>query len=684
MVGRPSPADPTPAFLSGGGEMGERIRAHDWAATPLGAASRWPPALKTLVALMLASEQPMFIAWGARQTWLYNDAFVPILGAKHPAALARPALAEVWNEAYAVLAPLFERVFAGEPVRMNDFGLMLDRNGRLEEAHFAFSYTPVRDDSGSVAGLFGACIETTDRILASRREVAALERQRQMFEQAPSFVCMLAGPEHVFEFVNRAHRELFNSGEWIGKPVREAFTDLAGQGYYELLDEVYRTGKRHIGEAAMARFRRVPGGPMEDRLLTFVYEPVVDAAGHVTGIFCEGSDVTDMHRAQQALRESESRLRDADRRKDEFLATLAHELRNPLAPLRSALYLVQQGAGGVGSPGMQALHGMMERQVDQMVRLVDDLLDVARITQGKTALRVEPVDMARVVQNAVETTAPGVKQAGCEIEVSLPSGGAWVSGDAVRLTQVLSNLIGNAVKFSGAGDVIRVAVARDGDAVEVSVTDSGIGIPADKLEEVFEMFAQLEPAVERSKSGLGLGLALARQFVRMHGGTIRAQSPGPGQGSVFTVRLPSISAAGAEADATMKSAADGGAELRRILVADDNHDAADSMGMLLTTARHEVEVVYDGIDALEVARRIRPEVMVVDIGMPRMNGYDLARAVRGEPWSRDTLIIALTGWGQESDRLRSMEAGVDVHLVKPVERGALEAAVLRKRPSLGR
>jgi signal transduction histidine kinase/ActR/RegA family two-component response regulator len=614
----------------------------------------------------------MFMAWGPDQTWMYNDAFTPILGDKHPAALGRPALAEVWSEAREVLAPLFGRVFAGEPVHMDDFALMLERNGRLEEAHFAFSYTPVRDESGAVSGLFGACIETTDRILASRREMAAVERQRRMFEQAPGFMCMLAGPDHVFEFVNKAHRDLFGSGGWIGKPVRQAFSDIEGQGFYELLDEVYRTGKRYIAEAALVRFSRTPGGPREDRLLTFIYEPVVDQAGAVTGIFCEGSDLTQMHLTQQKLRE-------ADRRKDEFLATLAHELRNPLAPLRNALYLARS-AGGSRQP--EVLHAMMERQVDQMVRLVDDLLDVARITQGKIALRLETVEIARVVASAIETTAPNVKQADRKLVVSLPTSPMLVHGDAVRLTQVLSNLINNAVKFSEPGESIALTASRDGEEVVLAVRDRGIGIPTDKLEEVFEMFSQLDRSLERSKSGLGLGLALARQIVQMHGGTIRASSAGPGQGSEFTVRLPLLppSAAGLESPQAMQGKP---RDRRKILIADDNRDAADSMGMLLSAAGHEVEVVYDGLEALAAARRVHPEVMVLDIGMPGMNGYDLARALRREPWSARTVIIALTGWGQDGDRQRSTDAGIDRHLVKPVERDMLESAVLARREPAG-
>ena len=659
-----------PAFLSGGGDMGARIRAYDWPGSALGDPANWPPALKTLVSLMLASKQPMFMAWGAQQTWLYNDAFVPILGAKHPAALGRPALAEVWSEAREVLTPLFDRVFAGEPVHMDDFAIMLDRHGRLEEAHFAFSYTPARDEAGIVRGLFGACIETTDRILASRREMAAMERQRRMFEQAPSFVCMLGGPQHVFEFVNKAHRQLFGSASWVGKPVREAFSDLAGQGYFERLDEVYRTGKRYVAEAAPITFRRAPGDAAEERLLSFVYEPVVDDAGQVTGIFCEGFDVTEAHRAQQKLRE-------ADRRKDEFLATLAHELRNPLAPLRNALFLSR------GEGVSQALHAMMERQVDQVVRLVDDLLDVARITQGKIALRLEPVELASVVRSAVETTAPTVRQSGHELAVTLPDEPLHVRGDAIRLTQVLANLINNAVKFSQPGEGIRLSAARDGGDAVLSVEDRGMGIPADKLEEVFEMFSQLDRSLERSKSGLGLGLALARQIVGMHGGTIHARSDGPGHGSQFIVRLPLLAAAEAAAAPAAPAAPRADAPRRRILVADDNRDSADSMGMILSATGHEVEVVYDGLAAVSAARRLQPEVMVLDIGMPGMNGYDVAQAVRREPWSAGTAIIALTGWGQDTDRQRSKDSGIDMHLVKPVEFDRLAAAVLQQRPGPG-
>ncbi|HEX4096700.1 MAG TPA: PAS domain-containing protein, partial [Caulobacteraceae bacterium] len=235
----------SPEFLDGGGEMGERIRAFDWTATPLGRPDAWPQALKTLVGLLLASNQPMFLAWGPGRTWLYNDAFTPILGLKHPAALGRPSM-EVWAEAREVLEPMFDRVFAGEPVSIEDFALDLDRRGRIEEAHFEFAYTPARGADGSVEGLFGACIETTVRVVAERRQAEDMKRQGRLFRCAPGFIAILRGPEHTFEFVNEAYVRLLGEREFIGRPVREVVPEVEDQGFFERLDQVYSTGERFI------------------------------------------------------------------------------------------------------------------------------------------------------------------------------------------------------------------------------------------------------------------------------------------------------------------------------------------------------------------------------------------------------------------------------------------------------
>jgi PAS domain S-box-containing protein len=293
-------------FLRADGQMAGLMRRHDWTGSALGAPDSWSAPQRTLVGLMLESTQPMFIAWGPQRTWLYNDAFVAILGRKHPQALGRPAM-QVWAEARGQLEPLFDRVFRGEAVHMENISLLLDRQGRLEEAHFAFSYTPVRDESGAVAGLFGACIETTAQVLADRRQAQAQERQRGLFQRAPGFIAILQGPEHVFEFVNDAYVRVAEGRDLIGKPVREAFPDVADQGFFELLDRVYRSGERYVATHVPVRFQ--PPGTTEphEHYLDFIYQPITDETGAVSGIFVEGHDVTQAHLAQLELRANERR-----------------------------------------------------------------------------------------------------------------------------------------------------------------------------------------------------------------------------------------------------------------------------------------------------------------------------------------------------------------------------------------
>ncbi|KLK93526.1 hypothetical protein AA309_08940 [Microvirga vignae] len=295
-------------LLSGGGEMGTRIRAHDWAATSLGHPEGWSQALKTLIGVMVSSKQAMFIAWGAERTLLYNDAYAEILARKHPAALGRPIL-DVWSDIHDKLLPIVEQAYAGESVHMDDITFIMERRGYPEETHFSFSYTPVRDETGSVAGFFCACTEITRQIMAERRLASETERQRRLFEQAPGFIAILRGPGHVFEFANQAYLRLVGNRDCIGRSAREAFPELAGQGFFEWLDQVYARGERVVAEDVPVRLQRAPGTVPEERFLSFVYEPVCDAAGRVTGIFCEGHDVTDAHLAQMALRASEERLR---------------------------------------------------------------------------------------------------------------------------------------------------------------------------------------------------------------------------------------------------------------------------------------------------------------------------------------------------------------------------------------
>jgi signal transduction histidine kinase len=383
-------------------------------------------------------------------------------------------------------------------------------------------------------------------------------------------------------------------------------------------------------------------------------------------------------RREAARREEELKalametLREADRRKDEFLATLAHELRNPLAPIRNGLQILRLGRGN--HQAEEQARGLIERQVQQMVRLIDDLLDLSRISRGKIELRRERIDLAAAVQSAVETSRPLIEQSGHALTLSLPAEPVFVDADVTRLAQVFANLLNNAAKYTqrGGGD-IRLSVEPLGREVAVSVRDNGVGIPAPMLPQVFEMFTQVDRSLERTQGGLGIGLSIVKRLVEMHGGTVEAHSEGRGQGSEFVVRLPALTPAAEEPGPRSDGEEPAGAPVRRrILVADDNVDAAASLAMMLEFMGNEVRTAHDGVAAVEAAAAFRPDVILLDIGMPRLNGYDACRRIREQPWGRGIAIAALTGWGQEEDKRQSREAGFDHHLVKPVEPAALE------------
>lgn len=382
-------------------------------------------------------------------------------------------------------------------------------------------------------------------------------------------------------------------------------------------------------------------------------------------VACFYYDTTQLRRAEQELRE-------ADQRKDEFLATLAHELRNPLAPIRNSLHVLRMTNGG--SPGSDRLHDMLERQVAHMVRLVDDLMEVSRITRGKFELRKEPIDLASVVHNAVDTSRPLVLAASQELSVSLPDDVLVLEADGVRLAQVLANLLNNASKYTGEGGRIWLNARREASEVVISVRDTGAGIPSAELPRVFDLFTQGDHTYQRAQGGLGIGLTLVRSIVKMHGGSVEARSEGPGQGSEFLVRLPLVSADHPQ-QALSNPAPDKALKLRRILVVDDNRDSADSLEMVLQFLGADVYTVYDGQAALDALDTYRPSAIFLDIGMPDMDGYEVARRVRQSPQGRDLTLIALTGWGQKEDLRRTREAGFDVHLVKPAEVDDLRAVL---------
>ena len=370
------------------------------------------------------------------------------------------------------------------------------------------------------------------------------------------------------------------------------------------------------------------------------------------------------------LQRAEAQLRDIDRRKDEFLATLAHELRNPLAPMRNALQILRLKASDAAA--VEQVRGMMERQLLQMVRLIDDLLDVSRITRGKLALRKERVALTAVVADAVDTARPHIEAAGHQLEVQLPSEPVYLDADPVRLAQVLSNLLNNAAKYTERGGRIWVAAEHRNDQVEVHVRDTGIGIPAESLSSIFEMFAQVDRSLEKVHGGLGIGLTLVKRLTEMHGGSVEARSEGVGKGAEFVVRLPAARIPAREGEPNGDALEPNRARCR-VLVADDNRDAAESMGMLLRMMGNEVRIVSDGAQAVEEAAAFRPDLILLDIGMPRMNGFEAARRIRQELWSKEMFLVAVSGWGQDEDKRRAIDAGFDRHLTKPVEFAHLHA-----------
>uniref|UniRef100_UPI00356AD8C3 PAS domain-containing protein n=1 Tax=Loktanella salsilacus TaxID=195913 RepID=UPI00356AD8C3 len=304
----PKDSGHAPAFL-GGGELGQRMCAFDWQTTPLGAPSTWPTALTTLVEVMLQSRQPMFLAWGDARTMLYNDAYAPLLGARHPDALGQPFF-EVWHDIIDVVKPIMDKAFAGESTHMDDLMLLVHRNGYPEEAHFAFSYTPVRGGSGTVMGMFCACTETTKEVMARRREIAESERLENMFAMAPSFMAILRGPRHIFEMTNAAYNRLIGRDDIIGRSVREALPDIAGQGFFEILDEVYATGQPFVNQDAKVTFQTSEDSAPTDRYVSFIFQPIKGDDGEVTGVFIDGHDVTERMISQGALTESETRFRE--------------------------------------------------------------------------------------------------------------------------------------------------------------------------------------------------------------------------------------------------------------------------------------------------------------------------------------------------------------------------------------
>ncbi|CAN5130979.1 hypothetical protein BH24PSE2_BH24PSE2_22620 [soil metagenome] len=489
---------------------------------------------------------------------------------------------------------------------------------------------------------------------------------RLMADNAPAML-WTTNADHCCTYVSRRWYEYTGSNP----------AEIPDSGRLAYIHEDDRAGAERVVHEASGRHEpfsldyriRAQGG--QHRWVVDSGLPRFDPSGGFQGYVGCVTDVHDRKAYERALHE-------ADRRKDEFLAILAHELRNPLAPIRNAVQLLR--LKGPPEPELQLARDVIDRQVEHLTRLIEDLLDVSRITRDNLELRQRVISLTDVIQSAVETSEPIIEQNGHTLTVSLPTEPVYLDGDLIRLAQVFTNLLRNAAKYTNYGGRITLTATRENDGIAVRVADNGAGIPHEMLPKMFDLFFQGDSSNKRTQDGLGIGLSLARRLVELHGGTIEVRSNGIGRGSEFTVRLPMVSQPTAPAGEIDNGREKEQAAAHRILVVDDNQDAADSLAELLRFTGSDVHTFYDGVEALKGAETLRPDVALLDIGMPHLDGCEAARRLRRKPWGKHILLVAVTGWGQIEDRRRTREAGFDAHFVKPIDFCALMELLGKRSP----
>ncbi|MEO6222218.1 MAG: ATP-binding protein, partial [Vicinamibacterales bacterium] len=630
------------------------------------------------------------LAWMAKPDgWIYwyNDQWYTYTGTA-PADMAGwgwesvhdpailPEVKRLWTYSIAMGSP-FEMVF---PIRGAD--------GTFRR--FLTRVNPVRNAAGEVIHWFGTNTDVEserrateiNEILRRREQLARADAELQkqllhsLFMQAPMLICVLRGPDHVIELANPPICEAWGHSRdsLINRSLFDAMPELRGQGFQALLDQVYQSGVAQIGTETPTRFVR-DRGVVETVYFNFIYSPFRNIEGAIEGIFVIASDVTAQVLARNQVNDLREAAESANRAKDEFLAMLGHELRNPLSPILTALHLMRLR----GSDDSLHERTIIERQVRHLTRLVDDLLDVSRIARGKVELRQEVLEIATVVARAIEMSSPLLDQGMHVLAVDVPRQGLTVEGDPTRLSQVVSNLLTNAAKYTPAGGEITIAAVEDNDDVVLSVRDNGIGIAADVLPRVFDLFIQDRQDIARSQGGLGLGLAIVRNLVERHGGSVVAQSEGPGLGSAFTVRLRRVEPRAPSADVHAPPSVELSPTLTvgatRVLVVDDSEDGALTLSAALAARGYQTQVAHDAPNALRIAADFMPTVALLDLGLPVMDGYQLAARLRGLPGLEAIRLVAVTGYGQEADYKKTAAAGFNRHLVKPVDVASIEAAL---------
>ncbi|HET9012758.1 MAG TPA: PAS domain S-box protein, partial [Gemmatimonadaceae bacterium] len=520
----------------------------------------------------------------------------------------------------------------------------------------SLTISPIADETGTVVAASKIVRDVTPRVHAE----AEREKFVKVLENSQDFIgmCDLQG---VPFFVNRAGLEMVgleSLEEARQMPVKEFFFP---EDQARIVGEFFPHVLRHGQGEIEVRFRHFKTGAA--RWMAYKVLTLTDHTGAPTGFATVSQDVTERKARGDDLIE-------ADRRKNEFLAMLAHELRNPLAPLSNAVHALRRREPG-DDHTVAVATDILDRQIRQMSRLVNDLLDASRISRGKIELRRARIALRPVVEEAIETVRPLVTRLDHTLTITLPPETLYVDGDAGRLSQVIGNLLANAAKFTDKGGRIWLSAEREGDEAVIRVRDNGIGIAPEHRATLFDMFVQVDTAIERSRDGLGIGLALVKRLVELHGGTIQVDSAGTGCGSEFTVRLAALSASAEPPEVDLRVPATVQSIARRVLVVDDNHDAAESLAMLLQFEGHEIYQAHDGAEALRTVERVRPDVVLMDIGLPILDGYETCRRIRDQAWGAAIVMVAITGWGQEEDREQSRAAGFDRHLVKPVDHDQL-------------
>jgi PAS domain S-box-containing protein len=517
---------------------------------------------------------------------------------------------------------------------------------------------PVYADDGAVLGLVGVVQDITER-----RQAEELRSRLAAVVESSSDAVITKTLDSIVTTWNQGAERMFGykAEEVVGRSV----TLLIPPNYVDEEPSILERLKRGERIEHYETVRRRKDGTLLE--VSLAVSPVKDVHGSIIGSSTIARDITRQRQAEETLRET-------DRRKDEFLATLAHELRNPLAPIRQAALISQVPTATEAQKRWS--HEVINRQVQHMALLLDDLLDISRITRGTLALRTEMTNLEAIVDAAVETARPSIEAKRHRFSVELPAGQVALAADPLRLAQVLSNLLTNAAKYTDPDGRIHLRAVREDDQISLSVTDTGIGIPREAIGNLFSMFSQVNSSKDRSEGGLGIGLALAKGLVELHGGSIEARSAGVERGSEFIVRLPVRTQPVRQASVRPRLPAETRVQ-RKVLIADDNRDAAESLAMLLQIEGHDVTVVHDGREAITAFESLHPDVALLDIGMPGVNGYDIARHIRRSPHGRSIMLIAVTGWGQDSDKAQAAEAGFNHHFTKPMEPDVLSALLAR-------